>query len=289
MNGSRIPSDVNQANLKPLQAPFHNVVELRLIHCTFQTSSCFLLFIAAFPNIQTLHLSGVRLIDTDDLHVIPSNAPRPTLRKLVFFESSIGDEIPFFELFGNWLCTLSVDVLQTIKLVVYIHHEAPGICLQPILKALGAYLHHLTIDSRYSISAEECVCFDPIRTFESDLDSFKIVPALSYCTSLKTLLINQRSHDWSFFLGIMKSIHASTVSHVTIRFSAISYLVTDYRLFSSIDETLSQTRFRDIQTVKLVLYGNDTLTPRDIQSLHEKLPSLAIKGLIKFEELNEWW
>ncbi|KAJ3481967.1 hypothetical protein NLI96_g7299 [Meripilus lineatus] len=263
LHGSEIPSGVNQDNLKPLEAPFNNVTNLQLLLCTFQNSSDFLSFVAAFPRVQILSLSDVRLIDTVNLRVIPSNAPQPTLRELSIFEP-VFYGVPFFELCGCWLSALPVEVLRTVKLEVLIDRKAPCVSLQPIFQALGPHLHHLAIDSEVRIRVNE-------------------LPALKYCTSLRTLQINQQSYAWSLSLVILKSIHASTISDVTIRFMAKSYFATDGRLFSSIDETLSQTRFRDTQTVNLVLYGDDTLTPRSIQKLKGKFPTLASKLLFKFE------
>ncbi|KAJ3481969.1 hypothetical protein NLI96_g7296 [Meripilus lineatus] len=271
--GSRIPSGVNQANLKPLEALFQRVTKLRLVECTFRNSSSFLSFIATFPNIQSLCINDVRLIGTNGLHDIPSNAPRPMLRELKVYEPTTEDKAArFLELCGSWLSMLSIDVLRTVELHVQINYMDPGVSLQPVLKALGPYLHRLTID-----------CQTPIS------DNVEELPAFVYCTSLRTLQLDQRTHNLSLFLAILKSIPASTISHMTVLFTPITYFLTNNLLFSNIDKTLSQMRFRDIQTLKFVLYGYDTLTPRDIQSLYEKLPSSATKGLIQFEKLNEWW
>lgn len=171
--GSRIPSGVNQANLKPLEALFQRVTKLRLVECTFRNSSSFLSFIATFPNIQSLCINDVRLIGTNGLHDIPSNAPRPMLRELKVYEPTTEDKAArFLELCGSWLSMLSIDVLRTVELHVQINYMDPGVSLQPVLKALGPYLHRLTIDCQTPISdnVEECACSDPILLFDSTLN-----------------------------------------------------------------------------------------------------------------------
>lgn len=172
LHGSEIPSGVNQDNLKPLEAPFNNVTNLQLLLCTFQNSSDFLSFVAAFPRVQILSLSDVRLIDTVNLRVIPSNAPQPTLRELSIFEP-VFYGVPFFELCGCWLSALPVEVLRTVKLEVLIDRKAPCVSLQPIFQALGPHLHHLAIDSEVRIRVNECAYSDLILTFESNARLFR--------------------------------------------------------------------------------------------------------------------